>query len=125
LGAETVSASDQRWLSPLPLWTGLLAGPLVWAADLTISYALVQWTCSSQRGLILHLISPVSFALVTSGGLISRLAFRQTGADLPTDAGDPRARARFMAILGLTSSALFALTIVAGAIPRWILDACQ
>lgn len=30
-----------------------------------------------------------------------------------------------MAILGLTTSALFALTIVAGAIPSWVLDACQ
>ena len=44
---------------------------------------------------------------------------------LPTDGGDPRQRARFMAILGLTSCALFALAIVAGAIPRWVLDACQ
>ena len=25
-----------RWLSPLPLWTGILAGPLAWALDLTI-----------------------------------------------------------------------------------------
>jgi hypothetical protein len=30
-----------------------------------------------------------------------------------------------MAILGLTACAFFALAIVAGAIPRWILDACR
>lgn len=115
---------DLRWLSPLPLWTGVLAGPVVWAADLTTSYALVKWTCSSQRSLFLHLISPASLALVAAGAVISWLALRQT-AELPTDAGDPRARARFMAMLGLTGNALFALTIAAGAIPRWILDACQ
>jgi hypothetical protein len=126
LGAQAdLVSGDLRWLSPLPLWTGLLAGPIVWAADLTVSYALVKWTCSSQRSLLLHLISPISLALVAGGAVISWLAFRQTGADLPTDAGDPHARARFMAILGLTANALFALTIVAGAIPRWVLDACQ
>jgi hypothetical protein len=126
LGAETDLASGElRWLSPLPLWTGLLAGPVVWATDLTASYALVKWTCSSQRNLVLQMISPVCLALVAGGALVSWLAFRQTAADLPTDVGDPRSRARFMAILGLTSNALFALTIVAGAMPRWVLDACQ
>jgi hypothetical protein len=44
---------------------------------------------------------------------------------MATDGGDPRQRARFMAVLGLTSAALFAVTIVAGAIPRWMLNACQ
>ena len=48
-----------------------------------------------------------------------------TAGDVPTDGGHPRQRARFMAILGLTSCALFALTILAGAIPQWVLDACQ
>jgi hypothetical protein len=55
----------------------------------------------------------------------SLIALRRTASDEPTDGGDPRQRARFMAILGLTASALFALTIVAGGIPRWVLDACQ
>ena len=42
LGAETAVSGDQRlrrddvrWLSPLPLWTGILAGPVAWALDLT------------------------------------------------------------------------------------------
>jgi hypothetical protein len=30
-----------------------------------------------------------------------------------------------MAILGLSSAALFALQILAGAIPQWVIDACQ
>ena len=46
-------------------------------------------------------------------------------SDVPTDGGRPRQRARFMAVLGLASCALFALQILAGAIPHWVLDACQ
>ena len=121
----TVVAGELRWLSPLPLWTGILAGPIAWALDLGVSYALVKWTCSSQRHLLMHLISPACLALVAGGAAVSWWALRRTAGQPATDAGDPLARARFMAMLGLTSSALFALTIAAGAIPRWMLDACQ
>jgi hypothetical protein len=116
---------DVRWLSPLPLWTGILAGPIAWALDLTISYAIVTWTCSSRRETVLHAITPAALLIVAGGALVLFASLRQTAGATPTDGGDPRQRARFMAILGLTSNALFALTIMAGAIPRWVLDACQ
>ena len=114
-----------KWLSPLPLWTGILAGPVAWALDLTISYALVKGACASQRPVLLHAITPAALALVAGGTVLSVMAIRCTAQDVPTDGEQPRQRARFMAILGLTSNALFALTIVAGAVPRWVLDACQ
>jgi hypothetical protein len=114
-----------RWLSPLPLWSGILAGPFAWAADLTVSYALVKWTCSSQRQTVLHAMTAAALTIVALGAMVSFAALRQTRDDGPTDGGDPRQRARFMAVLGLTSCALFALAILGGAIPRWVLDACQ
>jgi hypothetical protein len=123
-GGEHPSAS-LRWLSPLPLWAGILAGPVAWALDLSVSYAMVKWVCSSQRDVVLHAITLAALAMVAGGAAVSMLALRHTAGDEPTDGGDPRQRARFMAILGVTSCALFAVTIVAGAIPRWVLDACQ
>jgi len=114
-----------RWLSPLPLWTGILAGPVAWAFDLTASYALVKWTCLTERGALMHLLPIASLAAVAAGAMVSWLSLRHSADAVPTDGGEPRQRAHFMAILGLTSCALFALTIVAGTIPRWILDACQ
>jgi hypothetical protein len=117
--------AELRWLSPLPLWTGILAGPIAWALDLSISYAIVKWTCSSQRQLVLHAITPAALLVVLIGAYASFMALRHTAGDQPTDGPDPRQRARFMAILGLTMCALFGLTVMAGAIPRWVLDACQ
>jgi hypothetical protein len=113
-----------RWLSPLALWTGILAGPLAWAFDLGVSYALVKWTCSSQRDALLHLLTPAALAVVAAGAIVSFLAL-QRAAELPADGGAPSQRAQFMAVLGLASCAMFAVTIVAGAIPQWVLDACQ
>ena len=117
--------ADLRWLSPLALWTGILAGPLVWATDLTASYALAKWTCLTGRREILHAIMIVSLLIVAGGAIVSSLALRHTSGDMPTDGGRPRQRARFMAILGLAVSALFALQIASTAIPQWVLDACD
>jgi hypothetical protein len=126
LGAATdLTASDLRWLTPLSLWTGILAGPVAWALDLSVSYALVKWVCMNQRDGILHLLTVVALIVVAGGAVVSWFALERTAADAPTDGGEPRQRARFMAILGLASSALFAMLIVANAIPHWVLDACQ
>jgi hypothetical protein len=119
------AAADVNWLSPLPLWTGILAGPVAWALDLSISYALVKWTCASQRQTVLQATTSVALVVVAGGAVLSFIALQRTAGDTPTDGGEPRQRARFMAILGLATCALFALAIVAGAIPRWVLDACQ
>jgi hypothetical protein len=121
LGAE---ADVARRPSPLPLWAGILAGPVAWASDLCVSYALVKWSCASHRGALLHMITVAALAVVAGGAVVSFLALQRTPRT-PTDGGDPLQRARFMAVLGLTSCALFAMTIVATAIPRWVLDACQ
>jgi hypothetical protein len=124
LGAEThLTAADRRWLSPLPLWTGILAGPVAWAFDLETSYALVHWTCVTQRVQLLHLITLLSL-IVTGGGIaISWISWQHARA--PHASNDERDRARFMAMLGLSAGALFAVAILAGAIPRWVLDACR
>ena len=126
MGAETdVSAADLRWLSPGPLWAGILAGPIAWAFDLTASYAITKWVCLTNHWWWFHAITIVSVAIVAGGAALSWIALRRTAHDEPTDGGGPRQRAHFMAILGLTSGALFGLTIVAAVIPRWVLDACS
>jgi hypothetical protein len=125
LGAEThLTAADRRWLSPLPLWTGILAGPIAWGIDLEASYALVHWTCTTQRVDVLHGISVLALLITAGGAAVSWLAL-QEARRAQMDDGSERARARFMAILGISTSVLFAMAIVAGAIPRWVLDACQ
>jgi hypothetical protein len=126
LGAQTaVETGDVRWLTPLPLWTGILAGPIAWAFDLTASYASVTWVCHTRNYGVLPLITIVSLAIVAGAAALSWTALTRTAGDEPTDGGRPRQRARFMAVLGLTSCGLFALQILAGAIPHWVLDACQ
>jgi hypothetical protein len=89
------------------------------------SYAVVKWVCHTRTYGVLPLITIASLAMVVAAAAISWTALMRTVNDNPTDGGRPRQRARFMALLGLASCALFALQILAGAIPHWVLDACQ
>jgi hypothetical protein len=120
-----LTADDQRWLSPLPLWTGILTGPIMFAFKLTATYALVKWTCLTDRQAVLHLISLASLLLVFAAAWLSWEALQHTTGNLDPDAGTPEARARFMALLGLGSSVFFSLAIITNAYPEWVLDACH
>jgi hypothetical protein len=126
LGAQAaLEGAETRWLTPLPLVMGIVAGPVAWAIDLTSSYALVKWVCDTKHYGVLQFITIASLAAVVGGAVLSWRALARTAHDLPTDGGRPLQRAHFMAILGLAASALFGLQILAGAIPYWTLDACQ
>ena len=100
---------------PLVLWTGILTGPIVWAIDLLARYAVVKWSCLTGHHWYFDALTIGSLVLVAGAALLSSSALR----------GTPSPRVRFMAILGLTSSALFGLTIASASIPNWVLDACR
>jgi hypothetical protein len=85
----------------------------------------VKWECATHHQDVLHGVTIAAFVLVCGGAFLSWRAMEETFQAGPTDGGRPVQRARFMAVLGLTLCALFALQIVAGAIPRWFIDACQ
>jgi len=93
--------------------------------DLCTSYALVPWVCGTSRLFVLHAISGTS-ALITTGALLLSLDLvARTIGTSSTAGGSPKARAHFMAVVGLVSSAFFLIAVVALAIPRWVLDACH
>jgi hypothetical protein len=124
----TSAAADRvRPARPHPLWmlwSGILAGPIAWAFDLVVSYALVKWTCSSQRTAVLHLVALLALVTIGVGALIAWRALREV-SEANGSGDEGLQRPRFMAILGLASCALFALTVVAGAIPPFVFNACQ
>jgi hypothetical protein len=119
----------RRWfVSPqgiAAVWLGVLAGPVAWALDLTVSYAIVQWTCGGGPHVVLHLISVVSLLIVGGGALASWRALGLASAEERDDGARPDEWGRFMALLGLVMCALFAVVVIAGAIPRLVLDACH
>jgi hypothetical protein len=107
------------------LWAGILAGPIAWAADLVVSYSLVQWTCGGGPPVVLHLVTLFALAMIGGGAWSAWRSLQAASSSAPLDGGSPDQRGRFMAVLGLAMCALFATAVVAAAIPRWVLDACH
>jgi hypothetical protein len=97
------------------LWAGVLAGPIGWASDLGISYAIVKRTCGNQHTIVLHIVTLAAVIVIAAGAFFAWRSLGQADRD----------RVRFMAALGLLSCAFFALVVVATAIPEWVLNACQ
>jgi hypothetical protein len=107
------------------LWFGILAGPLAWAFDEGVSYSLVPHACSTGHHYVLHIVTIISFAIVIGGFLAARIAHARIPSPTSPDGGSTFDRSRFMALLGMASSSVFILVIIAQTIPRFILGPCD
>lgn len=115
------------------LWTGILAGPIVWLISFEALFALNPWACIFQTKLALYIVSIVAFALSLAAGLLAWRQWKELGREAdPSARGAPSqertdtlSRSRLMAFGGVILSALACLIIVAQAIPELILEACQ
>ena len=103
----------------LKLWTGILAGPAAWIAQLSLVYPIAQLTCHSgfapQHTGTLHAISTAALVTIAFGGLVSWPLRNETSEQ----------RVRFMSRLGLLTCALFALVVLATWAPAFIMSNCE
>jgi hypothetical protein len=107
-------------------WLGILIGPVAWLIQFQINYALVHVECRHHTKLALHIVSVFFLLAVIGAGVVSKNYFRKTEAETSSSSSEAfSARRHFMAALGITTSALFALLIIAQAIASFILDPCQ
>ena len=97
------------------LWTGVLAGPIAFASALEAKFALLQYICRNHAIWILWLITILGLLVTGFGGWCSSGG---TGFS-------PSGRPRFMAIAGLIINTVFALAIIAMAIPDLFLRPCD
>ncbi len=108
----------------LRLWIGFLAGPLVTLAEQAVQYLLVPGACAGGHELPLHATALVAVLLIGGSGLLAAREFRRAGA-VADEAGGARARSRFMAAVGMLTSVVFGLGVVAHWLAVIILGACR
>jgi hypothetical protein len=111
------------------LWLAIFAGPLSWALHEQMSYMLTPTACAAGRHVLLHLVTLGTLLIAAAGAAI---AWRRWKA-LPEgsmEKGETRekaetARARFMALAGMTICGAFALVILAAEVPNLVLGVCD
>jgi hypothetical protein len=115
----------QRGRTPLGLWWSLIAGFAAWGVDLGFSYVLDRHICSTSHHYVLHMISVVSLAIALTGFGTGLLEFKRFPCTTSEEGGGRFDRAHFQAFLGMAFSLSFAVVVIAGAVPRWILGPCE
>jgi len=109
----------------MALWWGVFAGPIAFAADEVLSYAIVQHSCSTGYHWLLHFYT-ISAILVCVSGLLSALwCYNRIPRGTGTEDASVASRSRWMAIYGLAASIVFVIVIIALAIPKWALSPCD
>jgi len=107
------------------MWTGILAGPIVWLISFEAKFALAPWACVFQAKLASYIVSIFALALAAGSGMLAWRQWNELGREVPGDGEGALPRSRIMAIGGVLLSALFFLMILAQAIPELVLGACE
>ncbi len=111
--------------TPLPIRWSLTAGFLAWGANLGFSYVLAQHACSTGHHYVLSVTNWTCFFIALSGVFVGWNAARKLPHDSEEQGRRPHDRAHFQSLIGMIFSAAFAVVIVAGAVPNWILSPCD
>jgi hypothetical protein len=104
-------------------WPGLLLAPLFALVDQSVTYAMVEWSCETQRHALPHAVHLI-FLLLTLATLWMAQG-NPPRAGVREDSGDPATARSFVSTLAMLVGALSALVIVAMWVPQWMLSPCH
>ena len=116
---------QEQATTPRGLWLLVIAGPALVALEQQANFVLVRQACSMQRNVALYVVTIVAMLLTSATAMIGVSIWRRTGAAWPTEATDLENRIRFIAVLGILSSAMSFLVILAQGIATVNFDPCQ
>jgi hypothetical protein len=99
------------------LWFGFLLPPAAWIVQLQTVYLTSERACANGDFMPNHLVSIFALLAALTGGIIAWSKWLHSGKKWKSEEANPTSRARFMAILGMATGALFTLVIFAQWLP--------
>ena len=118
-------ANEEHATTPRALWLLIIVGPALVAAEQQANFVLVRQACSMQRNVALYAVVIVAMVLTIVTAMIGVSIWRRAGTDWPTEAVDLANRIRFISVLGILSSVMSFLVILAQGIATVHFDPCQ
>lgn len=112
--------------APVAQWIGVALSPAAFAAHLQGAYLLVLSDCGRDGGFgWVQLSGVVAVALSALGVWAAWLTWVRAGGGNAGDAGDPVQRTRFMGLVGMGTSGLVTLILIAQFVSGFIVPRCQ
>jgi hypothetical protein len=107
------------------LWTSMLAGPLAWALNLQVGYALVKWACSRDQTFVLTLVGALTFAGTVAGAYVGWLCLLKVRGTADELGGRIIDRSYFVAVVAVGLNLLLALLIAVSSVHQFMLSPCE
>ena len=120
-----VMAEEYQVTTPKWLWLVVVVPPLIVAMEQQTNFVLVRQACSAQRNVMLIVVSSASLVLTVFTAFLAFRILRRAGVSWPTEAGDIATRVEFISVLGILSSVMSFLVILAQGIATVHFDPCQ
>ena len=111
--------------TPKALWLLIVVPPIILAAAMQANFVLVRQACSAQRKIALYAVLITGIVFIVTTALIAFAAWRVEGTRWPTEAADLPTRIGFVAVLGILSSVMSLLVLIAQGLAMIQLDPCQ
>jgi hypothetical protein len=121
----TTMDQDQQATTPKALWTLIVTGPIIVAIEMQANFVLVRQACSAQRNFALYAVIIIAMLLTIATALVAVSLWKRAGTEWPEDAIDLANRIRFITAVGILSSAMSFLVILAQGIATVVFDPCQ
>lgn len=94
-------------------WLAVLLPAMAMLVHVSVGYAVVNWACAKGSRTLIHATAAATLLAAVAAGFLAHSEWRRGGGRRTDEAPDAAARARFLGVLGMASSALFSVTIVA------------
>ena len=107
------------------LWSSMLGGPLAFALNLQVGYALVKWACSRDQTFLLTLVAVVTMAGTIAAAALGWTCLTKVRATADETGGRLVDRSYFMAVVAIGLNVLIALLIATTAIHQFLLSPCE
>ena len=116
---------EQQATTPKALWTLIVTGPIIVAIEMQANFVLVRQACSAQRNVALYAVIVIAMLLTIATALVGVSLWKRAGTAWPTEEIDLANRIRFITAVGILSSAMSFLVILAQGIATVVFDPCQ
>lgn len=116
---------EQAGTTPRALWLLVVFAPVIVAIEMQLNFVLVRQACSAQRNVALYVVSGVAVVLTVAAAIVAFRIWRQAGEAPPSEGGDLASRVGFISVLGILSSVMSFLVVLAQGIATVHFDPCQ
>jgi hypothetical protein len=118
-----LGTSEER--APALQWVALFLAPAAFFAHLQIAYVLVPWACVTRGQLWVHVSGIIAILLALAGAWAGWLVHARSGNTQGNDGAGAVPRTRFLGTVGLCTSAVFALLLIAQWAAGFVISPCQ